>query len=246
MEINLFTFLIQIVNFLVLLFILNRILIKPLLKSVEERRKNILKQNEELALKKEELDNGVHLYDSKIADFEKFKIEEKRKLELEIQEEKNLKSIEIQQEFEKEREKFLDKFMLEKDSLVNNITESICLKMSDLFEKIFLDLADEELEDRVIKKFIFQLKNLNSDEINKIKNLDNSIKINIYSSYNLSINNKDLITNFFVNSGISNELVFIENKDIIFGIKMEIGNIVLNSNLQNIIEQFSSVLKKTL
>ena len=241
MNIDLFTFLIQIVNFLVLLFILDRILIKPLLKSVDERRKNIIKQNEEITTKQEELNNYIELYEAKIAEFENFKLEETRKLNLEIQEQKNSKNLEIQEEFNKERSKFMNKFMSERDSLVEEIINAVCLKMPNLLEKIFLDLTDEELEDKIIKKFIFQLK-----DSSEIKKIDKDTKIHIYSAFELSIDNKELIMNFFKNLGFVNEIDFIRDNNLILGIKLEAENIVINSNISNIIEQFNSLLKKSL
>ena len=246
MHIDLFTFCVQIVNFLVLLFILNRILIKPLIASVENRRKNIIKQNEDIILKQNELSNEIKLYENKISDFENFKISERKKLDLEIQEQRNLKSIEIRKEFEKEREKFLNKFMSEKSSLVDNITESICLNLSNLLKKIFVDLADEDLEDKIIKKFIFKLKDINSLELEKIKNLNKDTKIVINSSFELSVDNKNAIINFLKDQDINNDLLFSQENGIILGIKMTADNIIINSNVQDIIEQFSSELKNVL
>ena len=246
MHIDLFTFCVQIINFLVLLFILNRILIKPLIASVENRRKNIIKQNEDIILKQNELSNEIKLYENKISDFENFKISERKKLDLEIQEQRNLKSIEIRKEFEKEREKFLNKFMSEKSSLVDNITESICLNLSNLLKKIFVDLADEDLEDKIIKKFIFKLKDINSLELEKIKNLNKDTKIVINSSFELSVDNKNAIINFLKDQDINNDLLFSQENGIILGIKMTADNIIINSNVQDIIEQFSSELKNVL
>lgn len=246
MHIDLFTFCVQIVNFLVLLFILNRILIKPLMTSVENRRKNIIKQNEDIALKQNELSSEIKLYENKISDFENFKVEEKRKFDLELQEQRNLKTIEIQKEFEDEKEKFLDKFMSEKNSLVDSITESVCLNLSNLLEKIFIDLADEDLENKIVKKFIFKLKNINSSELEKIKNLGKDTKIIINSNFDLSVDNKDAIINFLKEQNIDNDLLFSQEKGIILGVKMTVGNIIINSNVQDIIEQFNSELKNTL
>lgn len=246
MHVDLFTFCAQIINFLVLLFILNRILIKPLITSVENRRKNIIKQNEDIALKQNELSSEIKLYENKISDFENFKIEEKRKLNLELQEQKNLKAIEIQKEFEEEKEKFLDKFMSEKNSIINNIIESVCINLSSLLEKIFIDLADEDLENKIVKKFIFKLKNINSSELEKIKNLGKDTKIIINSNFDLSVDNKDAIINFLKEQNIDNDLLFSQEKGIILGVKMTVGNIIINSNVQDIIEQFNSELKNTL
>lgn len=214
--------------------------------SVENRRKNIIKQNEDIALKQNELSSEIKLYENKISDFENFKVEEKRKFDLELQEQRNLKTIEIQKEFEEEREKFLDKFMSEKNSLVDSITEFVCLNLSNLLEKIFIDLADEDLENKIVKKFIFKLKNINSSELEKIKNLGKDTKIIINSNFDLSVDNKDAIINFLKEQNIDNDLLFSQEKGIILGVKMTVGNIIINSNVQDIIEQFNSELKNTL
>lgn len=246
MNIDLFTFFVQISNFLILLFILNKVLIKPLLKSVDERRKNIIKQNEDILLKQEELELKMKLYDNKITEFENFKIEEKKKLENEIQEKRNLKLSEMQEEFKIEQEKFLDKFASEKEVIINSMSEAVCLRISDLLKKVFLDLADEHFEEKVIRKFIFQLESLNSDDFGRIKKLQSDRQIVINTAFNLSLENKDLIINFFKNAGINNNIVFEQNKDIILGIRMKADNIIINSNLQNITEQFNFMLKESL
>ena len=246
MHIDLFTFFVQIINFLVLLFILNRVLIKPLMTSVENRRKNIIKQNEDIALKQDELNNEIRLYESKISDFENFKVQEKRKIESELQEQKNLKIIEIQNEVKEKRKILLNKLVSERDLIINDIVESVCLNLSDLLKKIFIDLADEDLESKIVKKFVFRLKNAEQSELDRIKNLDKDEKITISSNFGLSIDNKEAIINFLKEQGIDNNVIFLQENNIILGVKMMVGNIVINSNIQDIIEQFNSELKNKL
>ena len=120
------------------------------------------------------------------------------------------------------------------------------MKISDLLKKVFLDLSDEDFEERIIKKFIFQLENLNSEDINRIKNLSDDVKIIVNSAFNLSLDNKELIINFFKNISINNDIIFEQDKNIMLGIRIKADNIIINSNLQNIVEQFNFMLKEVL
>ncbi|HLV93000.1 MAG TPA: hypothetical protein VKX34_07755, partial [Aequorivita sp.] len=71
MEINWFTVIAQIVNFLILVWLLKRFLYKPVLKAIDEREQKIALQLKEAAAKKEEARKDQELFRQKNEAFDK-------------------------------------------------------------------------------------------------------------------------------------------------------------------------------
>lgn len=246
MSIDLFTLCVQIFNFLVLIFILNKILIKPLLKNLEERRKKIEQKIEDLDARDLEIQKEKEIYENKISEFENFKKEEKRKLETNLQEEKNLKISLLKEEIEKKEQEFNNSLESQKSIIVENISKNVCKNVGVLLKNIFLSINNIDLECAVLDKFFDEIKNLNIDELDKIKNnLSKNNIINVFTAISINDNYKILFEETFKNLDLDfKSLNFIYEENLVLGIKIEIGNYVINSNIQNIIDQFNKKLEQ--
>ena len=135
------------------------------------------------------------------------------------------------------------------DKLAKSISENICKTISGLLENILKELSNEELEDIIISKFILEIKNLSEEDLENIKNRcksrDNS-KVIVYSPFLIKDDYKKSILEFLENSNISfDNIEYIEDKDLILGIKIDINGYIINSNIQNVIEKFNNKLKES-
>jgi F-type H+-transporting ATPase subunit b len=167
MQINWFTVIAQVINFLILVWLLRRFLYKPILKAVDERENKIAtqikdakaekaaakKEQEEFAGKNEEFDNHkMELMDKAVAE-----IKEKRQSLLE--------------EAKNDADKLIAKLEESAKSAQEKINHEISQKTQDgvfaISRKALSDIASVSLEEQAVNIFIKRLAELNVDEKNK-------------------------------------------------------------------------------
>ncbi len=254
----------QIVNFGLLLFVLNKLLYKPLIKKIEEdeekmlrvikERKELEKEKEEFAqLKQKEIREARQDVQEMIKDAKKMadRIQEKTRKEIEKERERIIKQAresatnfqkdayeEIQQKIKQRIIKNLKKHFLSLDKDLLNKWHSL------FFYKLILNL---ELAD--LPKFLSYDKDIKRKNNNKRKAKQEEIdqfltkKIGIILlEYALPINLKqerELIAKIIEKFGLKQKIKIKkrENKDLIIGFRLEIGGFLIESNLLSEIEE---------
>ena len=145
---------IQIIGFLVMLWIMKRYGWQPLLDVLEERRKKIQKEFDDIAAQKDEVKQMVLLYEEKLNDIEgiaRKKIQEAiaegRKISVEIQEEAQAIAKETGHKAKLEAQREMAKAKTElKNDLVNLVV--------DTTEKIIQEKLDATSQKKLIAGFI--------------------------------------------------------------------------------------------
>ena len=245
MSIDLFTFIVQIINFLLLLFLLSKFLYKPIINTINERKKYIKTSIEDAEKELKEAEEANNKYQSEIEKIDKYKKNQKEKIDSEILEYKKQKTEEVELEIGKIKEEFLRQFDEEKSTIADNIAKNILLNISDFLKDTFVSLTNNSLENAALNKFIDEINNFSHEVIKRINN-ETEKQIKFISSFELDVTQKELIRKTFTNKGVDNnkEIVFIQNEDVILGNKITIGSLTINSNVRNIIYQFQEKLEQ--
>ncbi len=157
MLINWFTVLAQVVNFLILVFLLKRFLYGPIIKAMDERERKIAAAMEqaknaekEAKQRSQELENEKQ---SLIAAKEGLLAEATK----EVQEWRERTLIDAKKEVEKLRRAWTDKLAQDKQAFLERLKIQITDQVMRVSEKVLRDLADEGMERRVIKVFVEKL-----------------------------------------------------------------------------------------
>lgn len=168
MQIDWFTFSAQIINFLILLWLLRKFLYGPLLNIMQNREEKISSRLEEASGKLAEAERKSREYENKLGELKKQKsawLEEAKKeaesLKLElVQEARN--------EVEKVRRKWVKSVETEKRVFLDELADRSFQKIIDIVEQIVVDLADMPLEKQAIKRFISRLEEMKDEEKNQM------------------------------------------------------------------------------
>ena len=186
MEINWFTLIAQIVNFLILVWLLKRFLYKPVLDAIDKREQKIIDQLNDAEAKKTEA----------IKEQEDFK---QKNLNFEIERKELINKAAF--EAKETRMKLLEKARLEAEELKKKLEISAMekQKISDkaqilriqkevfaLSRKALSDLASASLEAQVTFVFINKLKSLNEEALMQFKNAFKKDEITLKSAFSLS------------------------------------------------------------
>ncbi len=242
MKFDFWTLLFQIINFVVLLFILKRVLYKPL-KEIIEKRRNIIEKNISEAEKIKEEAMEIHARNQQ--EMEKLK-ELKRELTDKMKEEVEAERGVILADAEKEAQKLIEKkqvlFDTEKRRLEIEL-KSQSLEIVETFcTRLLRDISNEDLHRALFTKFKAEIPRLTED----IKNAygDNEIKIELLSAYPLSEADMKEIENEFatrLNKKVSFEAVL--DADLIGGLRVRVLDKVYDASLKGQIQKFRDRLR---
>jgi len=243
MEFDLFTFIAQIINFFILLFLLYKFLFKKI-KSVMDEREKLIADNVALAEKKKaeaeelirmnnELTNKINLEKEEILNQVRIYAEElknKMTLDLEInsrnEKEKFLLGLEAQ------RERFIDGLKIRSRDFVYSLTE-----------KILKDLADEELEIHIIDVFILRIGTFPDEKTEKCKEIIrmSKDKFLIKSSFDIQQTMKNKIIEALKEKfQLDSEIKFEVANDNFCGVELNLGSYKISWN----IEEYLTIIER--
>jgi F-type H+-transporting ATPase subunit b len=243
MKFNFWTLLFQIINFVVLLFILKRVLYRPI-KEIIEKRRNIIEKNisEAERIKGEALE----IHAQKQQEMEKLK-ELKKELTDKMKEEVEIEKGVMLADAEKEAEKLIEKKQVLFDTEKRRSEAELKSRSLEIVEtfcaKLLRDISDEDLHRALFTKFKAEIPRFTEDINNAYG--DNEIKIELLSAYPLSEADMKEIENEFttrLNKKVSLEPVL--DADLIGGLKIRALDKVYDASLKGQIQTFRDRLRR--
>ncbi len=168
MSINWFTVIAQVVNFLILVWLLKRYLYKPILKAIDDREKKITSKIEDANKKDADAKKEREEFEKKNADFDKHKKDLMAKAVEEVKTERQDLLDKAKKDAEDLRKKLEDIVKEEQKHLGDEITQKVKTEVFSIAEKLLKELADASLEEKIVTVFIEKLKNLDDEEKKKL------------------------------------------------------------------------------
>ncbi len=244
MSVDIFTIIIQIFNFLILIFILNKIIYRPLIKLMKDRKEYISSNINDAEEKLKEAESLKMEYQSKLEEIKEYKIEQIKIIDTENNKYKNEQLELIKNEIEEEKRKFLNELEKEKNSILDNVAKNIFLNVNNLLNDIFVYLTDKSFNEVILIKFLNEIKNLPETEISKI-NRTIKDKIDFISNFDININQKEIVERTFKEKNIFYKTInFLKDESMVLGNKIVIDGLIINSNVKDIIDQFNIKLEQ--
>jgi len=244
MEFNLSTFILEIINFLVLIWILQRLFYKPLLAVIAKRKQFIdqsLSEAKNLKLKAEQ---QCSLYENRQKMWEQEKQSAITALHQQLEAERREHLDKLNADLEQERQK-AKVTLLKQQKELQQQTEKQALQNGAKFAGILLkQAAGPELEIRLFQLLLDNLTTLPEACKQYLTTLGNkkSVAIKIASAYPLSIELRQQLEQkltALTNSPINFQ--YHQDTALIAGLRMDIGAWVLNANLQHELIGFTEI-----
>jgi F-type H+-transporting ATPase subunit b len=185
MKFDFWTFLFQIVNFVVLLFILKRLLFKPIREIMEKRRKTISDALGEAGDMKKEAERLKGELNEELRRQKKVRKEVEAEMRTEVDEER-VRLIECAR---KDAERVIEKeralYEMEKRKFENDLTKHAADMVSDYAVRMLRDVADEELHRGILRKFHDGVKDMAADIAGAMHG-DGPLSFTVVSAFPLS------------------------------------------------------------
>jgi F-type H+-transporting ATPase subunit b len=164
MKINWFTFIAQIINFLILVWLLKRYLYKPILDAIDEREKRIASQLDEAEASKAEAKREKDEFRQKNEEFEKQKGEMLGKVVAESEEKRQRLLEKARTEANSLHLKLDEELKETRQNMNQEVAQKIRQEVIAISRKTLSDLASMTLEEQTANIFIKRLNELNDEQ----------------------------------------------------------------------------------
>ncbi|SEK56626.1 F0F1 ATP synthase subunit B [Nitrosovibrio tenuis] len=164
MLIDWFTVIAQAVNFLILVWLLKRLLYQPILEALDARERRIAAELADANAKKMEAEKERHVFQQKNDEFDLQRAELLRKAVDEARAERGRLIAAARQDAQELRAKWERALKLEYHNLSQAIARQTCAEVFAIARRVLADLANTTLEAHMVEAFIKRLRKLGHEE----------------------------------------------------------------------------------
>lgn len=248
MELNWSTFLLEIINFLVLIWILQRFLYRPVLAVIAKRRAGIEQSLSEAQALRTSAETLQAQYESRLASWEQEQQTARAELQRDIEAERQRLLADLQTTLRQEQEK---NRLLEERRLqaLQRQAETEALAQASRFASLLLNrLAGPELEARLLELAIDELQHLPEERLSMLRQSCSTAsgQARISTAFVLAQPQRDTLQHTLqtlLEQPIA--CVFEQDPQLLSGLRITIGPWLLRANLYDELVDFTTIAERT-
>ncbi len=242
MQIDWWTFIAQIINLIILLFLLRKFLYKPVLKAVEARQKVIADELQHAAEERQKAAVLTKEFERKTCQIERQKQKILAAAHTEAEKLSEQFSAAAHEEYQQQRQEWQQKLLKEKKAFEVAMQNSLVEHFTIFAENALQQMADTNLNTMIVNRFKTKIQNLSADEKNILHNsLSSSEKIEIQSSHELDKQTYRELLLFLIEqlSLSTNTVFYITIKpELICGLALQAGEQLISWNFAGYLQEF--------
>jgi F-type H+-transporting ATPase subunit b len=247
--INWFTVFAQIVNFIILIFLLKRFLYGPIIAAIDKREEKITARINEAEQKHLAAEEEINIYRKKNEDFELRRAEMFAQMKEETESQKKQLLENSRQEIEEIKTRWNESVMQERDVFLKNLRRRVIDQVYAITRQALSDLAATDIEQHIVNVFIKKIKEFDETKGEKITQTlrDSASGITIATSFELPGDKRDLILKAVRDFQVGNKDVkFIVSNDILCGIELRENGHVIGWNLEDYLNSLEKDFNKAI
>jgi F-type H+-transporting ATPase subunit b len=239
-ELSWSTFVLEIINFLVLVWILKRFLYQPVLDVIARRRKSVEDELAEARKTETEAQALKEQYAGRLKAWEQEKSEAREALTQELDQERSKRLAELDNALEQEREKARIANERSRAEAERALAQQ-ALQQGATFAGRLLDQgAGPELEARLLDLLVDSLENLPEDQRKRLREqwADPSQAIEVSSAYALSAEQRQRLGTALATLLEGGDFRYRVDESLVAGLNIEVGSWELGMNLRDELKGF--------
>ncbi|MFO8068589.1 MAG: hypothetical protein R6U02_01230 [Alkalibacterium sp.] len=246
MTISWFEIIAQIINFFIILFILQKLLYKPVMNVMAQRQERIQKAQIEADMKMKEATRLIDRYDGKIENIEKEKTEILDDARKQAQEKKESLLNDYKKEAESKRHVYLKEIEDEKENFKQHLRKNLGESAVKIAARILKVISYKELESEVFNTFILNLKNIKQN-IPELEDLKREEHVQVHSFQDLSQHEKKSIEDV-LKEQLKNvkEIHYETDPELILGYELYLETYTVHTNIKNYLNEIEKDIIKSL
>jgi len=242
MQLDWTTFFLEILNFLILVWLLSRFFYRPVMNIIDERRENIKKQMDQAQQARTDAETLKQKYETRVLEWEKEKSAARAELHEAIAKERRQLMLQLQEELDDERHKedVINQRRLETERRKN---ERQALEQGAAFSAHLLArLASRELENAIAELFVEDLTNLPGEQQQMLKSTygDSKTAVSIYSAYPLANRLQEQVEKSLSKLlGGAAQYQYRQDPSLVAGLRVVIGSRLLQATIRDELKYFT-------
>jgi F-type H+-transporting ATPase subunit b len=243
-EISWSTFVLEIINFLVLVWILKHFLYKPVLDVIARRRAGIEKTVTDAEALRSSAETLQAQYEGRIADWEQERQQARDALAEELEAERAKKMAELQTALQQEQEKMRVAEARRQADSSRKIEESALLLGSRFATRLLQQASGPDVEARLVELVCNELAELPADRIKSITSNIGQIPgyVTVFSAFPLADEQRQGLSRALARIIPTETPVhFEQDSNLLAGVRIMVGAWVLGVNLQDELKGFMEV-----
>ena len=169
MIIDWYTIIFQIINFMILVFLLRRFLYGPVIRAMDDREKKIIQREKDASAKKKQAEEEAQRYQSQKAALKEQEEEIFEKAQAAAEKQKRELLDQARQEVDQTKRRWQESFEREKETFISELRRRIGQQACAVARSCLKDLADTRLEKLIWEVFLNKLKNLPEEDRLELK-----------------------------------------------------------------------------
>ncbi len=245
MQINWFEIVVQMINFFLLLFVLQKLLYTPVINVMEKRQQGIQAQQQEADRKIREAEEKEADFTAKIAELENQKqvLLEEAKQEARLTKEEMLENFKA--EAGKKREGYHREVEEEKERFLRELRGVLGQKATQIAARILTMISKEELEDKLFATFLQKIATLDPETLQDERLgteelfLKSAVELSQEQKSTLEKRLQDAVGTF---DGISYEV----DEELILGYELKLETLTVHANITKYLEETEKSIAQAL
>lgn len=241
MLIDWFTVAAQIVNFLILVFLLHRFLYRPIVGHMTEREEKIKQRLEDASDKQTQAQDQIEEYQRKCDELDKEAGKKIEQAEKQAEQRKEQILDKAKKDVEDQHEKWLQALDKEKEAFSREFKKRGSQEILKYVSRVLKDLADESLNNRLAGVLAERIGNLEQEDREKLQRASRTEQIIVRSTYELDASEKRKLTTILHEvCGKKAEVAYEADKEYPLGIEARAGNVRLSWGIESYLEELKS------
>jgi F-type H+-transporting ATPase subunit b len=250
MLIDWFTVIAQIINFLILLFLLHRFLYKPILKTIDKRQDQMQARWDaaEAEQEKARVEAEKHRQAQRELDDQREQILADARAEAE--ETRHAELQQVREDLAQKRQEWHDALENEQQSVMADLREQFGQQVMDMVRKVLQDLANADLEQQTVKAFQKQLQDLDDETRQSIAEAfaHQDQPVTVQTGMELPQDSQDDLRQSLQDANLLNgqAVNFDVSPDLLFGIRLHNQAYDLAWDAQDYLQELERAIKQEL
>ncbi|WP_158278925.1 F0F1 ATP synthase subunit delta [Leucothrix arctica] len=245
MQIDWLTVSAQIVNFLLLVWLLKHFLYGPVIDAMDRRQQAIADNIADAQQREQTAQSTMEKYERKYAALEKDSATHLQQAEADAQQQRQQLMTQAREDVKQQRDLWQHGLKQEQQDYLKNLRKTSVKVIQDTGRKVLGELADTTLEKQIIEVFLLRLNKLDDTVLQTLK--ETTEVMNVISAFELDTDTKQKIRQSIgdvINN--STEIEFKVSSDLLCGISLQTDGYQVDWNMQGHLQQLDQQLLATL
>ncbi|MDO9494022.1 hypothetical protein [Acetobacterium sp.] len=246
MQIKWFEIIAQIVNFFILLFILQKLFYKPVMKSMQERQQRISDLQNEADGKMNEADHLIKSYQQKLAEWEANKEIKMAAASSEAQEKKEALIQIYREEAEQKRIDYFNEVTEEEERFLHELRTVLGQSAVTIAAEILSTIAKEDLDGKIFAAFMEKIRALDREMLQQeIKSTEDKI-ILISATPLIKAQRNQLETALREKLDNFGTISYEVDENLIQGFELNLRSLTVHTNMNHYLEEAEATIQAIL